>query len=225
MKGADILEQLRRDAGGAGTHTPGEGLVVLCPSEKVGRQISPYGAPILIKPDPGGSDGISMLIRLFGHGATVTVTAEYIPDNLHIPEGIPIVLHPDCDPEHAEIRAALEKLESNRGGPLRKSNIWVCGSMEDYDAARAADVIPEGASVLTNGSDFDRCVEERRAMKDIIIIDDGTLMVAAFATPSWSPMGVHLHQIGQVSDEMQRRVFDGAEDFNVIRLETHSPEP
>jgi len=167
-----------------------------------------------------------MLIQLLGHGATVTVTAEHIPDNLHIPDGIPIVLHPDCEPEHVKVRAALEKLEVNRGGPLRRPNIWVCGSMEDYEAARAADVIPEVISVFTKSTDFQRCVDERRDMKDIVIIDDGTLMVAAFATPSWSPIGVHLHQVGKVSSEMQQRVFDNAKDgVNVINLDDEIPEP
>ena len=179
MKGAEIFAQLRRDAGGAGTHIPGKGLVVLCPSEAVGRQISPHGAPILMKPEPGQSDGTRMVIQLLGHGATITVTAEHIPDNLHIPEGIPIVLHPEGDPEQPEFRAALEKLEANRGGPLRRSNIWVCGSMADYEAARAADVISEEVSIFTKGPDFDRCVEERRNMKDIVVVDDGILMVLA----------------------------------------------
>ncbi len=226
MKGAEILAQLRRDAGGAGMHVPGKGLVVLCPSEAIGRQISPHGAPIPAKPEHGKSDGIRMVIQLLGHGATITVTTEHIPDNLHIPEGIPIVLHPKCDPEQSEIRAALKTLEANRGGPLRVPNIWVCGSIEDYEAARAADVIPEEVSVFTKGPDFDRCVEERRDMKDIVVVDDGTLMVAAFATPSWSPMGVHLHQIGQVSDEMQLRVFDTAKDgVNIVKLNDDNPEP
>jgi hypothetical protein len=63
-------------------------------------------------------------------------------------------------------------------------------------------------------------------MKDIVVVDDGTLMLAAFATPSWSPMGVHLHQIGQVSDEMQLRVSDNAKDgVNVIDLNDQIPEP
>ena len=64
MKGAEILAQLRRDAGGAGMHVPGKGLVVLCPSEAIGRQISPHGAPILAKPEHGKSDGIRMVIQL-----------------------------------------------------------------------------------------------------------------------------------------------------------------
>jgi hypothetical protein len=39
-------------------------------------------------------------------------------------------------------------------------------------------------------------------------------------------MGVHLHQIGQVSDEMQLRVFDTAKDgVNIVKLNDDNPEP
>lgn len=205
----DIVERLREETS-AGRHALSHGLIILCPDETRGRQISPYGAPILT-PDPDAlSDGTDTVRYLLDLGATVTLIATHLPETLMVPDGTVVALHPESDPEDPLIAQAMTTIASRRVANLTIPKIWVCESAEILAAAQDEGLIPRHTRVYSGmKDDISEVAQDRRVGRDSVVIDDHALMWV-FAHPGWSPAGAELFTIGTLSDDMMERIAEYA---------------
>lgn len=89
---------------------------------------------------------------------------------------------------------------------------------EHYDRAVQAGVIPADVQVYSQNLDLKGAIAHRQSGKEVAIIDDTELM-AAYATPGWSPYGARLFGIGPVKDATRYLVSDEVNGLEQIDLD------